>query len=106
MIYLMNSTMIPNPGEYSCEEISPEKFFETIRKHGNRMTSVIGYQQNLDFIEAQTGVKFDLSREKVYMMEGDHAFCMPLKYRVGAPADKGNPVDVADFEYFVITREL
>lgn len=97
---LMNSAMMPVSGLYQMEALTSEEFFLTIKNEEN-IQCFIGYEQNLQIIEENTGKRFDVCREQIMDLErGDRMLVMKLNYRVSDPTTKGMKVNKEDFSYF------
>lgn len=97
--HLMNSAMMPSPGQYTMSQISAEKFFDYVKEAAQQrqLKSWIGYPQNAQIIEQNTGIKVAINKATTVINSGDVLLCMRLKYRT---ANKGSKVDINDFEYF------
>jgi hypothetical protein len=107
MIHLLNSAIMPAPGRYDLEQITPDQFFQAIVKayDSSQLVAWIGYPQNRDIIARKTGVQLFLNRANIEIEPGDFMLIMRLKYRVN-PQTKGGEVDENDFEYFFAKYQL
>lgn len=104
-IHVLNSAVMPQPGNYSLTEISADTFYRLIRTCDDSLVSHLGYPQNQQLIEQKTGVRLPLSREKTELKDGDTLICMTLKYRPNANT-KGQRVGEEDFDYFICEYSL
>lgn len=102
MIYLMNSAMMPNEGEYALKKISKEQFSEEVNQHKDAIVSCLGYPQNVELVEKWTGVRFPLNMRQTTFEDGDMALVLRLTYRT---RDKGAMVNESDFEFFKVYYE-
>lgn len=104
MTILMNSAMMPQPGQYRMYRIDRNNFAGRLREaHGTGvLVSYIGYQQTAEFITKITGVPVEVNRTETKLQDGDFILVCKLKYRVDART-KGAPVDEDDFEFFRAT---
>ena len=100
---LLNSAIMPVPGDYSLREITSSDFADAVRttEATGNLVSYIGYEQTAQFITALTGVAIPISREACALEDGDTLLICRLRYRVANPATKGVPVSEDDFEFFV-----
>ena len=101
--HILNSAMMPLAGTYNLRAISYERFFQEIEEQHeeapDQLRSWIGYQQNADIIEENTGVRLRITRENTWLHSGDRLLIMRLRYRMPS-ANKGQKVNKHDFEYF------
>lgn len=104
MTRLMNSAMMPVPGQYRLTAITRDQFVRELRSaHGNGgLVSYIGYEQNVRIISKLSGIQIPVNRAETTLAPGDVMLIMRLKYRV-TPANKGQEVSENDFEYFKAT---
>ncbi len=103
IIHLLNSAMMPQPGNYSLVAMNAPAWrvaFDEFRNGGGNFKSYIGYPQTAAHIAAVLGVEVPVSREQTVLESGDVIFICKLKYRVADPARKGEVVP-DEFEYFV-----
>ncbi len=100
MYKLMNSAMMPAPGNYALRQVDSAAFSDLLRTE--KFSSFIGYQDTADFLERISGVKVPVSREPTTVEDGDTLLIVKLKYRVQNPGDKSRfvPAD-SDYEFFV-----
>jgi hypothetical protein len=101
MLKLMNSAMMPVPGVYRVQKISPEQAREILKKHNNTFESYIGYEDTARFMSQILGVDVPVNRAETVLTDGDEILVCKLRYRLKNPADKGNftPSD-DDYEWF------
>jgi hypothetical protein len=94
--------MMPLEGCYSIKKVDRHHFFgriKEVRAMNDFLMSWIGYEQNADVIEANTGWRPPICRDVTKIDHGDRLLMMRLKYRPEQRA-KGFQVDAHDFEYF------
>ena len=94
------------PGVYNCREITADYFYNVIQTayHEGVLKTYIGYTQNRDLIQRNTGLNFPLSRAETILEDGDIILAMVLKYRTDGI--KGQDVDPDDFQFFYITFKI
>lgn len=101
--HILNSAIMPVAGCYSIQRISSNDFFLKIQQQREEdpegLRSWIGYKQNADIIEQETGIRVRITRDVTQLQHGDRLLIMRLKYRPDA-FTKGKQVDAQDFEYF------
>lgn len=100
--HVLNSAMMPLEGSYSIKKVDRHHFFgriKEVRAMNDFLMSWIGYEQNADVIEANTGWRPPICRDVTKIDHGDRLLMMRLKYRPEQRA-KGFQVDAHDFEYF------
>lgn len=103
-IHLMNSAMMPQPGQYQMRSISQEEFVAILQsadagEGGVVLKSSIGYPQNIPLIKKWSGVGVQLNRSQTTLQDGDAMLVMKLKYRVADPTTKGSAVPQDEFEF-------
>lgn len=107
MIYVMNSAVMPAEcfGVYTYAPATKAALAEVVRGQHGEWVSCVGYPQNIDLIEAWTGVRIPVSRVEVAFADGDRAIVMRLKRRIADPMTKGQPVGEApqDWEFAWVT---
>lgn len=101
---LLNSAVLPGPGEYRYDLISRDEVVNLLRERPGE--SRIGYPETARHIEAISGLRVPLSRERSEMAPGDEAIVVRVKYRIPDPATKGSlcPKD-GDWEYGLLARK-
>ena len=101
MLKLMNSAMMPVPGVYRIQKISPEQAREIVKKHHNIFESYVGYQDTAAYMSQVLGVDVPVNRAETVLADEDEILVCKLKYRVAKPSDKGKftPSD-EDYEWF------
>lgn len=99
---LLNSAMMPAPGNYRLRELSAGEFGAAVKAahDGGTLVSYIGYPQTADLISSVAGVPVPLNRAETDVADGDVLLIARLKYRVGDPATKGAPVDAGAFAFY------
>ena len=97
MIYLMNSSMMPEDGAYDCRTISKQDFVAIINK-AKEIKCHIGYANTVEFVNKITGKDFTESRTPAKIKDGDLMLICRLKYRPANPETKGIE-GVKDNEY-------
>lgn len=95
---LINSSVMPKPGNYQYQEIDADSFYRKIKQAAQRGTLVhnIGYHQNIDLINQKTGLKLQINKDRTLLNDGDEILSMSLKYRTN---NKGAKVNEQDFQY-------
>ena len=101
IIKLMNSAMMPTPGNYQLTALTREQFVGILRDSGV-CDSYIGYEQTAQFVERISGVKVAVSRRQTAMEDGDRVLVIRLAYRVPDANTKGAPVNEDDYEFFLV----
>lgn len=105
-LFLMNSAVMPVPGQYFLEAMSREAWVERIlarKAAGAEICSAIGYRQNAEMLSEWLGIPVRESRDPVEFLDGDEGAVMRLRYRVADPRKKGAPVDPEDFEFLWVS---
>lgn len=99
---LLNSAMMPAPGNYSLRELSAADFGSAVKAAylDDTLVSYIGYQQTADLISDLASVPIPLNRAETHVANGDVLLIARLKYRVGDPVTKGAPVDADAFAFY------
>jgi len=101
MRYLLNSAVIPGPGEYSYRLVTAEEAAAWLKEKS--FVSRIGYPATAVHIERLSGIRPVLSREATSMRPGDEALIVRLKYRLADPGQKSNHVPGPDdWEYGIL----
>ncbi len=100
MYKLMNSAMMPAPGEYNLAQVTANEFCAILA--AVKFDSYIGYQDTADFIQRISGVRVAVCRDATVVADGDTMLIIKLKYRVQNPGDKSKfvPAD-SDYEFFI-----
>lgn len=100
MIRLLNSAMMPKVGIYKMKEIEKDNFFQHVKDAASRgeLSHNIGYQQNVDIINSETGLSLVANRDRTELQDGDTILSMTLSYR---SFKKGEIVNVDDFKYYI-----
>lgn len=101
-VMLMNSAMMSVRGVYEICPITEEQFFDwTLLAHRNGvLINRIGYEQNIQMINARTALQLEPSRGACVPADGDYFLVMKLRYRA-TPEMKGTRVAPTDFEYSI-----
>lgn len=107
MFRLMNSAMMPRPGQYDFRRVDSGEFAHLVREafDAGQLVSYCGYPQNADVLSKLTGRSISVSRNPTVLEDGDTLLIMTLPYRVGG-LEKGRQVSADDFEYGVATFRL
>lgn len=102
MFRLMNSAMMPAPGNYRLREVDVTEFAQAVNRAqaAGALESYVGYPQTADLIARLSGVPILVSREQTPVFDGDVLLICRLRYRVADPKTKGEPV-AEDFQYFI-----
>ena len=108
MLHLMNSAMMPQPGKYTCREVTADEFQEEFRAKNGEWKSYIGYPQTAKILSDILRIGVPVSRKETKLVSGDTIFAIKLRYRILSPQEKtagthGN--DVKDYQFFVIGYE-
>lgn len=99
----MNSGMMPSPGIYSIQPITPEEYADAVKSaiDSGEWASSIGYPDNIRIIRELTGFEIPINREETELQPGDTMLIMRLRYRV--QGYKNFPVSLGDFDFFRAT---
>lgn len=85
MLYLMNTTIMPNEGVFSCKKVSYVDALQITEKYrsagGDQVTSAIGHQGTADALNVLgfCDGKVQVNRIAATFQKGDHAICMKTK---------------------------
>jgi hypothetical protein len=101
MIKLMNSAMMPQPGNYHLVALTRDQFVGILRDSGE-CDSYVGYPQTAQFVERISGVKVAVSRRQTTLTNGERVLVVKLAYRPQDADTKGAPVDEADYEFYLV----
>lgn len=80
MLYLFNTTIMPNEGVFSCKKITLERAKELYSK-AKGITSALGHQGSADAFTA-LGMPADVNRIQATMNTGDKAICLKVLGRI------------------------
>lgn len=105
MLYLFNTTIMPNEGIYSCKPASQEKVSNLLERF-DAFTSAIGHQGSADAFNAlfpDLGVQ--VNRIPAVMVENDYAICLKMKGRIneGEILTHERMLEVG-FDFFIMKR--
>jgi len=103
-IRLMNSAMMPKPGNYSTYEVDPRLFADLVKQADSmqKLDSYIGYPESVQLIAELTGVRVPMNRRLTDLNPGDVLLCVRLQYRVENPAHKRlQKPTINDYAFFV-----
>lgn len=107
MLILMNSAMMPQPGKYTCEEISPEKFRQIFQTYQDDYKSYLGYPNACKVVSELVGRNVPLCRDMTDLRNGDIILAVRLRYRVNFSEKSGKPArehgqKIEDYQFFLI----
>lgn len=117
MLYLFNTTIMPNEGVYVCKQISRMDAEAILKKYsqviatGNfpairyNFTSALGHQGSVDAFNALfEGLNCELNRIQAKMLHGDEAICLKVLGRLpeGAILDFDTLQQIG-FEFYHVT---
>lgn len=114
MLYLFNTTIMPNEGVYVCKQISRVDAEAILKKYiatGNfpairyNFTSALGHQGSVDAFNALfEGLNCELNRIQAKMQHGDEAICLKVLGRLpeGAILDFDTMQEIG-FEFYHVT---
>lgn len=102
MKVLMNSAMMPNPGNYSISKVTKDEFILKWFLSGESFHSTIGYGSTANFLTRILGQYIPVNRTETSLNAGDIMFITKLAYRLPDPKMKRNskPKD-ADYEFYI-----
>ena len=103
MIKLLNSAMMPAPGQYRLEKITKDRFCKILQKLS--FESYIGYPETAKIIEEESGVHIEVNRKQTKVKNGDYLLIAKLTFRPRAEfkRKKGQGLNINDFEFFICT---
>lgn len=96
MYYVMNTTIMPNPGKYLCVPISLSNVKFLLMK--NDYISAIGHESTAKLLEKITGLSIKMNRITISLEPGDTMLVFKLKTRL----EEGtilNEEELAKLEY-------
>lgn len=103
MLKLMNSAMMPVPGNYIARRITPDEAKKIFFEHASSgWQSYVGYAQTAQVMSSVLGVDIPVNRGETLFENGDIAIVCKLAYRVSDPANKGAEVPEDAFEWWYI----
>mgnify|MGYP000682456561 CR=1 FL=1 len=101
---LLNSAMMPAPGNYQLVEMTREDWAKAIQRAASeaQIQSYIGYPDTAKHVQDITGLPIEVNRAETVLGDSATMFIVKLKYRVSNPAEKGQftPTD-SDYAYYV-----
>ena len=98
MLYVMNTTMMPNPeGTYKSNLISLQKAKELI-KSGD-FTSAVGHPATAELMSDVLNADIPLNRMTISLESGDKMLCLKLKPRLGEGVIIKNKNDLESIGY-------
>ena len=104
----MNSAMLPFPGAWFLEPITPEVARQIVQQ-ADEIFSFIGYESTAKYMSETLGIDVPVNRgliTKDVFDENTIGIICKLKYRVQNPADKGKFTPAPeDFEWYLLTFE-
>ena len=98
MLYVMNTTMMPNPeGTYKSNLISLQEAKEIV-KSGD-FTSAVGHQATAELMADVLDANIPLNRMTISLESGDKMLCLKLKPRLGEGVIIKNKNDLESIGY-------
>lgn len=80
-VYLMNTTMMPNPcGIYTVESVQPDQAEFLLKDYS--VVSAIGHQSAADAMSAVLDMPVQMNRMTVELNDGDAMLCLKLNQRL------------------------
>lgn len=79
MIYLMNTSILPNFGSYTYEPISQKNVVQQLTTR--RWTSAVGHDSTAEVVTILTGVPVKMNRITIELKIGDSAIVFKLNSR-------------------------
>lgn len=103
MLYIFNTTIIPNEGLFFNEKINIETAISLVRSNG--YTSAVGHQATAELLSTLLGVKVEMNRMNAKIDQGDMALCFKLKTRLeeGVVLDSEKLASL-EYEFYLIER--
>lgn len=105
MIYLFNTTIMPNEGVYVCRQIARMDAEAILTKNNHQFISALGHQGSVDAFNALfEGLDCELNRIQAKMSHGDEAICLKVLGRLpeGAILDFDTLQEIG-FEFYHVT---
>lgn len=82
MLYLFNTTIMPNEGVFSCKKITTSEATELLLQ-GDSAVSALGHQGSVDAFNALfKGLNCEMNRIQATMQKGDKAICLKVRGRL------------------------
>jgi hypothetical protein len=100
MVHLMNCAVMTNQGTYRVKKIPLEEFCKLIQEAhaGNNLISHLGYDQAIEYVRKNTGIRFPFNRDRTELADGDVMLILRLAYRISDPSTKRLP-QREDYEF-------
>ena len=98
MLYVMNTTMMPNPeGTYKSNLISLQEAKELIK--AGDFTSAVGHPATAELMSDVLNADIPFNRMTVSLKSGDNMLCLKLKPRLGEGVIIKNKTDLESVGY-------
>jgi hypothetical protein len=94
MIYLLNSSIIPNEGDYRLVKSDLQEAIEFLIEDKYEFVSAIGHKVTADILSTMLRAKVDVNRIEVKMEPWDVAIIFKLRRRI----EEGRILDVAEID--------
>lgn len=78
MLYIFNTTIIPNAGLYEVTKITKTKARELVK---NDFRSAIGHKATAEFLTETLNKKIPVSRTNPRLLKGDMTLCFKIRKR-------------------------
>jgi len=103
MNWLMNTSIVPNPGTFEVKEISPDEAESFVQAGG--WQSAIGHQGTADVLTGLLGVPVPVNRVQATMDKGDQALVFKLATRLPEGVVlTANELSRLAFSFWLMTR--
>lgn len=111
MLYLFNTTIMPNEGVFSCKMIQHHEALMLLRDVNFHITSALGHQGSVDAFNALfPGLNCEMNRIQATMNKGDKAICLKVRGRLPEGSiltlDQLNEVGYDLFEVWMVSNSI
>ena len=104
MIYILNTSILPNFGKYSYKEISIDEAKKML--HGSKFTSAVGHKSTADILTKILKTKVPVNRVQITLNQGDRAIVFKLQKRLpeGVVINSLEELEQIGFSFGLLTR--
>ena len=104
-IYILNTSILPNAGDYSLHPISVEKARELLSN--NSWVSAVGHKATAEILSMLMGISIPVNRIPISMEVGDSALVFKLKQRLPEGVIISTPEELEEIGYdLLLLRRL
>ncbi|NPA44867.1 MAG: YddF family protein [Chlorobi bacterium] len=104
-LYITNSSILTNPGEYSYKIIDINEAKKLVEKKGN-FISAIGHVSTANILTSLLNIKIPYNRISIQLNAGDQCLVFKLKERLEeGKIYKENELEKIGFEIGLLTRK-